>query len=412
MFKIQTLNAISPVGLKQFPEDMYKIYSDLPSPDAILVRSYSLHSMVMPDSVKAIGRAGAGVNNIPVEFLTKRGIPVFNTPGANANAVRELVVAGMLTASRRLCQAWDYVQQWAGEPEFLHSDIEHHKKRFVGTELAGKTLGVIGLGSIGVKVANIAVHLGMRVIGFDPTITVNCAWELSSSVQQAYYLADLLTKADFVSVHVPLLENTKNLLNADKLRLMKPSATLLNFARDGIVDETALLALLNDERLHLYVTDFPTIALLKHPRVLAFPHLGASTKEAEENCATMVVKQVRNFLEHGAIINAVNFPMVDVSPLGDGFRIAIFNKNVPSMVAKISSTLADAGLNIVNLTNKSQGDMAYTLVDLSEAPSTALIDILTDIEGIVGVRALFPSDFQREHQRRANSLVADVVPIA
>jgi D-3-phosphoglycerate dehydrogenase len=278
MFKIQTLNAIAPIGINQFPRDHYEVASEIQNPDAILVRSQVMHDMPLQNSVKAIGRAGAGVNNIPIEAMTKLGIPVFNTPGANANAVCELVIGGMLLASRNICQAWNYVSQLTLADSALEKQIEQDKKQFVGTELLGKTLGLVGLGSIGVKVANAAISLGMRVIGFDPTITVNRAWELSSHVQQARSIDDLLMEADFVSFHVPLNDETRNMINSSRLHLMKTGVVLLNFARDGIIDNAALITALNEKKIGAYVNDFPSAQLKNHPRVVSLPHLGASTE--------------------------------------------------------------------------------------------------------------------------------------
>ena len=334
MYKIQILNPIASSSLNQFPRELYEIGIDA-NPDAILVRSHPMHTLAIPDSVKAVGRAGAGVNNIPVLELTKRGIPVFNTPGANANAVCELVLAGMLLASRKICQAWQYVQQLkVNQDELLEKEVESNKKQFAGFELLGKTLGIIGLGSVGVKVANAAVHLGMQVIGYDPTITVNRAWELSANVRQAKNLEDILTSADFVSIHIPLTEQTKNLFNLTRLSLMKSTAVLLNFSRDGIVENDVLLKILNEKKLYAYVNDFPSIQLKDHPAIISLPHLGASTKEAEENCAFMIVRQIRDFLEIGSIVNSVNFPTVELPPIGQSFRLAIVNANVPNMVAQ------------------------------------------------------------------------------
>jgi D-3-phosphoglycerate dehydrogenase len=386
MFKVQTLNTISASGLNQLPRDSYEVSSELLHPDAILVRSQSLHDVVLPNTVKVVGRAGAGVNNIPVAELTKRGIPVFNTPGANANAVRELVIASMLLASRNLCQAWDYVRNLKGTNAEIDSEVEKNKKQFVGFELMGKTLGIIGLGNIGVKVANAALELGMRVIGYDPTITVNRAWELSSDVKQAHNIDDLLMQADFVTFHVPLTAETKNMINAERLLVMKKGVVLLNFSRDGIIENQALLDGLNDRRIGAYVTDFPSIELKNHERVISLPHLGASTKEAEENCAVMIVKQVSDFLENGTITYSVNFPAIDMPRNNGAFRLAVANINVPNMVAQISAQLASAGLNIVSLLNKSRDDIAYTLIDVNAEVTDQTIDDIAAIHGVVQVR--------------------------
>lgn len=388
MFKIQTFNKIAKIGLNQFPTELYEVSPDIQQPDAILVRSQSLHEMNIPASVKVIGRAGAGVNNIPVAALTKIGIPVLCTPGANANAVSELVLAGMLIASRNLCQAWDYVRKLQGDDEALHVTIEQDKKQFIGSELLGKTLGIIGLGSIGVRVANAAIHLGMRVIGYDPTISVNRAWELSSNVIQAHSMEELLSQSDFVTLHVPLMDETKKMINAVRLQAMKHHAVLLNFARDGIVDNHALLEMLNQKKLAAYVSDFPCAELKDHACVISFPHLGASTKEAEENCAVMLAKQVRSYLEYGAIINSVNFPTVEVPANYSGVRIAVVNANVPNMVAQISAQLGEAGLNILSLVNKSRDEIAYTLLDVEGSVDDKILSDIAAIQGVLHVRQI------------------------
>jgi D-3-phosphoglycerate dehydrogenase len=388
MFKVQTFNKIAKVGLSQFPQEIYDVSPEIDEPDAIILRSQSLHEMPIPSSVKVVGRAGAGVNNIPVAALTERGIPVFNTPGANANAVSELVIAGMLMASRNLCQAWDYVRNLQGDDLAMEAAIEQHKKEFIGRELSGKTLGVVGLGSVGVRVANAAIHLGMRVIGYDPTISVNRAWELSANVVQAHHVPELLQSADFVTLHVPLMESTRHLVNQKNLAAMKSDAVLLNFARDGIVDNDALLAALEDKKLGGYVCDFPADSLKDHPAVLSFPHLGASTVEAEENCAVMLVKQIKQYLEYGAISYSVNFPAVDVPQQYVGTRIAVVNKNIPNMVAQISSKLADAGLNILSLVNKSRDEIAYTLLDVEGEVSEQTLQAIAAIAGVLQVRKI------------------------
>ncbi len=388
MFKIQTLNAIASVGLEQFPLELYEVGTMVTQPDAILVRSHDLHQEEISASVKAVGRAGAGLNNIPVAALTKRGIPVFNTPGANANAVRELVIGGMLLASRNICQAWSYVNALKNDEHSLHEEIEKNKKQFVGFELMGKTLGIIGLGSVGVKVANAAISLGMNVIGYDPTITVNRAWELSSQVKQMHSIDDLLMEADFVSFHVPLTDATKNMINHSRFQCMKTGVVLLNFARDGIIEIPALLDALNENKVRSYVTDFPCVELKQHPKVINLPHLGASTREAEENCAVMIVRQIRQFLESGAIINSANFPNMDAPSFIAGSRLAIVNANIPNMVAQISSTLAGAKLNISSLLNQSRNDIAYTLIDVSGEVADAVLEHLGAIEGVMQVRRL------------------------
>lgn len=388
MFKIQTLNTISPMGLMQFPTALYDVGSEMQNPDGILVRSQDLHAMNLSNSVKVIGRAGAGVNNIPVEALTQRGIPVLNTPGANANAVRELVIAGMLLASRNICQAWHYVSSLKESDEEIDKKIEQDKKQFVGFELMGKTLGVIGLGSIGVKVANAAMSLGMQVIGFDPTITVHRAWELSSDVKQARNLPELLREADFISIHVPLMPETKNMINHDCLQIMKKNVVLLNFARDGIIDNKALAEALIERKIFAYVSDFPCVELKNLSNVISLPHLGASTKEAEENCAVMIVRQVRDFFENGTITHSANFPAIDMPRHPEGVRLAIVNVNVPNMVAQFSAILGSAGLNIISLVNQSRDEIAYTLIDVNTDISDVFCKKIADIHGVKQVRKL------------------------
>jgi D-3-phosphoglycerate dehydrogenase / 2-oxoglutarate reductase len=388
MFKIQTLNAIAEVGLKQFPRDLYEVGPEVQNPDAIIVRSAPMQAIAIPPSVKVIGRAGAGVNNIPVSALTPQGIPVLNTPGANANAVRELVIAGMLLASRNICQAWSYVSHLSSSNAEMDKQVEQDKKQFVGFELLGKTLGLVGLGSVGVKVANAAISLGMRVIGYDPTITVNRAWELSSEVQQVHSLDSLLKEADFISFHVPLTEQTKHMIHRASFSLMKPGVVLLNFARDGIIEPQALMDALNEEKVFSYINDFPSAPLKDHPRVISLPHLGASTHEAEENCAIMIVKQVRDFLENGSITYSVNFPTAEMPKSQAATRLAIVNANVPNMVAQISATLASAGLNIVSLLNKSREDIAYTLIDVNADADSRVLAALAGIAGVIQVRKL------------------------
>lgn len=390
MFKVQTLNSIATQGLDQFSRDLYEVASDISDPDAILVRSFNMHAMSIPSSVKVIGRAGVGLNNIPVEQLTKRGIPVFNTPGANANAVRELVIAGMLLASRNICQAWQYVVKLQSEGSELEASVEQAKKQFVGFELQGKKLGIIGLGNVGVKVANAALHLGMDVVGYDPAITVQNAWELSSSVRQAHSIDEVLMQADFVSFHVPLIEATKHLINSSRLPLMKAGAVLVNFSREAIVDNEALLHALNNNKISAYVTDFPVSLLKGHPRVISLPHLGASTKEAEENCAFMVARQVRAFLETGSIYNAVNFPTLQLGEQLHHPRLAIVNANVPNMVAQVSAKLAEAGLNIVSLSNQSRNEIAYTIIDLAQEINEKIMQQIAAIEGVMQLRTLNP----------------------
>lgn len=385
MFKIMTLNNISEKGLERFARDRYVVAGDLPEPDAILLRSYKMHDMVFPASLKAVGRAGAGVNNIPVAKLTEKGIPVFNTPGANANAVKELVLAAMLIAARNVCQAWQFARQVTGDDETINKVVEAGKKDFVGFELPGKTLGVIGLGAIGVKVANASVGLGMRVIGFDPQVTVQSAWQLASQVEKANSVEELLTRSDIVSLHVPETPATRQLINAARLKIAKNNLVLINFARAGIVSSDDLLSALASGKVARYVCDFPSNALKDHPQVVTLPHLGASTLEAEENCAIMVADQIREFLENGNITHSVNFPEVNMPRL-EGFRIAIANANVPNMVGQISTAMAKANLNIIDMINKSQGGVAYTMADVDQPIPEAVAKAIASIDGVLSVR--------------------------
>jgi D-3-phosphoglycerate dehydrogenase len=390
MHKILTYNNISPAGLNRLPRDRYEVASEIQRPDAILLRSFKLHGIAIPDSVKCVGRAGAGVNNIPVADYSRRGIPVFNAPGANANAVKELAIAGMLLASRHICAAWDFARQLQGaDDESINQAVEKGKKDFAGTELAGKTLGVVGLGAIGVKVANAALALGMKVVGFDPSMTVDSAWQLSSAVEKALGVDDVAGRSDFISLHVPLNDHTRNLINPSRIGLLKGTAVLLNFSRAGIVDEAAVLAALDAGKLRNYVCDFPSAALLGRKGVILLPHLGASTEEAEDNCAVMVADQIRDFLENGNIRNAVNFPEV-VSPRADEAvcRLCVANANVPNMVSQISSALGEANLNIVDLLNKSRGEYAYTLVDLSNPIPAETLERIRAINGVLAARVV------------------------
>ena len=387
MYKILTLNNISSVGLDHFSRDQYEVASEIQHPDAILLRSYNMHDMEMPPAVKAIGRAGAGVNNIPVDKMSKAGIPVFNAPGANANAVKELVIAGMLMAVRNLPQGWSFARSLEGSDEAIHKNVESGKKQFVGFELPGKTLGVVGLGAIGVQVANGALALGMKVIGFDPEITVQRAWEMSSQVRQAASIEELIANADFVTFHVPLVDTTRHMINAERLNLARDNVVILNFSRNGVVDDDAVVAAIDSGKVYAYVCDFPSNLLKDHARVITLPHLGASTREAEENCAVMVVEQVREYLENGNIKNSVNFPQM-LMPRNGGFRLAIVNENVPNMLGQISTCMADAGLNILDMLNKSRGDLAYTLVDVDSEPTPKCLQHMEKIEGVLSVRAL------------------------
>lgn len=387
MYRIQTYNNISIKGLERFPREYYEVASALAEPDALLLRSHVLHGAPIPDSVFAIGRAGSGVNNIPVAEVSQRGIAVFNAPGANANAVKELAIAGMLMAARNLFPAAQYLQQLDGaSPDFMKR-VEDGKKRFVGFELPGKTLGVIGLGAIGVKIANAATALGMRVIGFDPKITIESAWRLEAEVERAASVDHLVSRADIITLHVPLSEQTRNILNASRVSQMKPGAVLLNLAREGIVDDAAVCAALEQGQLHAYVCDFPTPELIHHPRVLCLPHLGASTEESEENCAQMVADQLRDYIEHGNVHNSVNLPSLRLDRRGDS-RIAIVNRNLPDRVGQISHVLGQGGLNIVHMVNESRGDMAYTLLDVEGTVDSTTEAAIASIDGVLRSRVL------------------------
>lgn len=387
-FKILTLNNISVRGLERLPRDHYEVASDIGHPDAVLLRSADMHEMTVPASVKAIARAGAGTNNIPVGKFSKLGVPVFNAPGANANAVKELVIAGLFIAARNICHAWEYVRGLKGNDAELDEAVEKGKKKFVGYELPGRTLGVVGLGAIGVEVANAAHALGMRVLGFDPQITVRRAWQLSSGVEQALSLDDLFARCDMVTVHVPLIDATRGLVDANRLKLLKDRGVILNFARGGIVDESAVLDALNSGKLGSYICDFPTTQLKDHAKVVALPHLGASTGEAEENCAIMVADTLRDFLENGNIRNSVNFPEAILPRTSGETRLSIANENVPNMVGQISTALATANLNIADLLNKSRGNLAYTLIDIDGVVPASIIERLAAIEGVLAVRSL------------------------
>jgi D-3-phosphoglycerate dehydrogenase len=385
-YRILTLNNISARGLERLPRERYEIASDIDRPDAILVRSSDMHGTPVPDTVRAVGRAGAGVNNIPVSELSKRGIPVFNSPGANANAVKELVLAGLFLAARNICPAWSFSRSLTGDDHAIDEAVEKGKKKFVGFELPGRTLGVVGLGAIGVEVANSALALGMKVLGYDPQITVQRAWQLSSSVEQALSLDDLFARADAITVHVPLNDHTKKLVNEARLKLMKKGGIILNFARAAIVDDQAVIGAMDASRLHAYVCDFPNNALKDHAKVVTLPHLGASTGEAEENCAVMVAEQVRDFLENGNIKNSVNYPEAVLPRAPNTTRLVIANSNVPNMVGQISTCLAGAKINIADLLNKSRGEYAYTLIDADGVIGEDLLNKVRGIEGVLSAR--------------------------
>jgi D-3-phosphoglycerate dehydrogenase / 2-oxoglutarate reductase len=387
MQPILVLNQISPLGLNRLPAELYKVGKDVANPVAILLRSADLHKATIAPSVLAIARAGAGTNNIPVDALSARGVPVFNAPGANANAVKELVLAGMLMASRHLATALRFIDGLDAKAPDLDTRVEDGKKSFAGIELAGRTLGVIGLGKIGCLVADAAIKLGMNVLGFDPEITVDAAWSLPSQVKRATSVNEVLKAAHFVTLHVPLVAATRDLVNASNVGALRHDAVLLNFSRDGVISEEAVRDALDAKRLAAYVTDFPSAVLLRHAGVIALPHLGASTREAEDNCAVMVVDQLREYLEHGNVTNAVNFPNVAMVR-ESAYRVAIANANVPNMLGQISTAMARAGLNIHNMVNKSRGEMAYTLVDVDSPVAATLLADLAHIDGVLAVRYL------------------------
>lgn len=384
-FRILTLNQISHLGLEHFPKDRYQVGPDIARPDAILVRSHNMMDMDIPGGVLAIGRAGAGTNNIPVQTMSQRGVPVFNTPGANANAVKELVIAGLLIAARNLLPALRFVETLQGNDAALHAQAESEKKRFSGVELPGRTLGVIGLGQIGRLVADAALKMDMKVVGYDPNITVESAWSLSAEVKKANTLEALLRHSDFITVHIPLLDSTRHLINEKSISLMKQGVILLNFSRDSIASEDAVLDGIASRKIKYYVCDFPSRKLQHHESVITLPHLGASTQEAEENCAIMVVNQLIDFLQNGNIKNTVNFPNIGMERESP-YRVAIANANVPNIVGQISTCMAEAGLNIHNMVNKSRGEMAYTLVDVDSPVPHKVIEAIALISGVLSVR--------------------------
>jgi len=385
MQKIQVLNNISPLGLEKFPKETYDVSTSNNNPDAILVRSAKMHDMEIEKSLKAVGRAGAGVNNIPLQKMSDNGVVVFNTPGANANAVKELVISSMLLASRNICQGWSYVNSLPLDN--LKSTVEDGKKQYSGSELPGKTLGIVGLGAIGVEIANAASMLGMDVIGYDPSISKKNAWKISSEVEEALSLEELFSKSDFVSFHVPLVDATKNLLNAKRISLLPEGCVVINMSRDGIVDEEELVKSLDSGMIKYYVTDFPIDEKKNHDKVIALPHLGASTSEAEENCAMMIAKQIKDYLENGNIVNSVNFPDAKM-PRAGSERLAITHRNIPNMVRQITKAIAEEEANIVDMLNKSKGEFAYTLIDIEEEISNSVIENIKKVEGILKVRAL------------------------
>jgi D-3-phosphoglycerate dehydrogenase len=387
MIKILTLNNISAAGIARLPSDMYQVSDDLSEPDAIMLRSFDMHGYPIAKTLRAVARAGAGVNNIPYEALAARGIPVFNSPGANAQAVMELTITGMLLAARNIAEALRFTEGLDGDDESIDRLVEEGKKKFVGFELPGRTLGVIGLGAVGVKVANVALELGMRVVGYDPDITVSRAWQLSSAVRQANSVDEVLKGADVVSVHVPLNDQTRDLIDSRGLGIMRERATVLNFSRAGIVNDDAIVAAIDSGKLYAYVCDFPSRRLAGRARVIALPHIGASTHESEDKCAVMIADQLRDYFEEGNVRNSVNFPEV-VIPRNEGNRVALVNANMPNMLGQISTTLAEAGLNIIDMLNKSRGAIAYTLADVEAPIPAAVIEKLAAIEGVIAARSL------------------------
>lgn len=387
MYKIQTLNNISAVGLERLPTDKYSIADEVESPDAIILRSFKMHDMEIPASLKAVGRAGAGVNNIPLDKMSVAGIPVFNAPGANANAVKELVVASIFIAARNITEAVKYTEALEGEDAELSKLVEAGKKKYAGFEVPGRTIGVVGLGAIGRMVANTCIDLGMNVIGFDPGLTVDGAWQLSSAITRANSVEEMLGSVDFLTVHVPLIDATRDLINADNVGKLKPTAVVINLARGGIINDAAVCDALDAGNLGAYVTDFPNNRTKKTPQVIGLPHLGASTGEAEDNCAVMVAEQVKDYLENGNIKNSVNFPNVSM-PRGTPYRLIVCNANVPNMVGQISTIMAEAGLNIHDMINQSHGDIAYTIVDSDTEIPQSVVDTIKQLDGVMIARSI------------------------
>jgi len=389
MFRIRTYNQIAEAGLSRLPADRYQVGPDLEEPVAYMLRSHKLHGEPVSDELLAVARAGAGVNNIPIDEYTHKGIVVFNTPGANANAVKELVTAAMLLGSRRILDGMNRVQELTdiSDPQEMAKLLEKEKKQFAGSELAGRTLGVIGLGAIGSMVANMALELDMKVAGFDPALSVEAAWRLSSRVRQTESIEALLKQSDFISLHVPAIEQTRHLINSETLRRIKPGAKLLNFAREEIVDVDAVISALDEGRLAAYITDFPMPALLGRKDTLLFPHIGASTAEAEENCSVMAAEQLMDFLEHGNIVNSVNYPQTRMARDG-GYRITFANENVPRVLSTVLSVLADHDINVIDMVNKSHGDMAYNIIDIESEPTSDVINAIASAEGVMHVRVV------------------------
>ncbi|GAA5216171.1 3-phosphoglycerate dehydrogenase family protein [Corallincola platygyrae] len=388
MRKIRTYNQIASRGLDRFSRDSYEVSSEISQPDAILLRSHKLSIDEIPQSVNAIARAGAGVNNIPIDECTREGVVVFNTPGANANAVKELVLAGLLLSSRGIAEGMQYVKGLADTaPEQLNKEVEKGKKAYSGVELTGKVLGVVGLGAIGANVANMALELGMEVIGFDPAISVEAAWRLSSDVQRAENLASLLSRCDYVTLHVPAIDATRGMINSEALAGAKAGLKLLNFARGEIVDTDALVVALENGQVGRYVSDFPSQLLMANDKVMQLPHLGASTVEAEENCAVMGANQLIDFLENGNIKNSVNFPQIRMERT-KGYRVTFANDNVPKVLSNVLALLADMNINVIDLLNKSRNDVAYTILDIEQAPDNELLAAIANVEHVFHVRAV------------------------
>lgn len=387
MYKILTLNNISPLGLERLPTETYQVSDNEASPDAIILRSFKMHEMEIPESLKAVGRAGAGVNNIPLDKMSEAGVAVFNAPGANANAVKELVVGSLFLASRNLSQAVQYTKELNGDDAEISKLVEAGKKKYAGYELPGKTIGVIGLGAIGRMVANTCIDLGMNVIGFDPGLTVDGAWQLSAGVKRANSVDEMLPKVDFLTVHVPLIDATRDLINTDNVAKLRDSAVVMNLARGGIINDDAVCNALDADKLGCYVTDFPNNRTMQSSKVIGLPHLGASTGEAEDNCAVMVAEQVKNYLETGNVVNSVNFPNASMQR-GTDHRLVVCNANVPNMVGQISTIMAEANLNIHDMINQSRGDIAYTIVDVDSEISPAVLDTIKTLDGIMIARVI------------------------
>jgi len=389
MYKIRTYNTIATQGLEKFPRASYEVASELPQPEAFILRSQKLHDEVFPNGLLAIARAGAGTNNVPVERCTKEGIVVFNTPGANANAVKELVLAGLLLSSRGIIEGINYANDMDKDLDesVLSKNMEAQKKHFKGTELAGKTLGVIGLGAIGSMVANMGIALGMKVVGYDPAMSIEAAWRLSSDVEKMDNVPSLMSRSDFVSLHVPAIPATKHLINKESLATAKDNICILNFARDQIVDVDAIITAMEVGKVGRYVADFPVPALIGHKKAIMMPHIGASTREAEENCAIMAANQLIDFLENGHILNSVNFPLASMQRTTD-HRITICNENVAGVLGHVLSVLADESINVVDMLNKSRDNIAYNILDLEEKPSQAILDKIMNVEHVMSVRAL------------------------